>query len=407
MLKRSITVLFILLIILSSVQAKEEIDWWQFWTDPGIKPTIDSLIKEFETSHPDITINVTDLTWADGQEKIVIAFSAGKAPDLMEIGSDWIAQLAANGYLADLSSHISADSANFQGWGMSTYQNKVYAKPWILGTRVLFGNRDLLAKAGFDSTYIPMNLKLFGDAAYTIQGMGNGIYGWGSNIAEKHRLYKKFLPFFWSNGAQIFTDDDKYCVISSSKAIEALNFYKILNDSCGYVADQRGIEDAFLDGKVGFIISGDWLLKRIELEKRKINLATWLIPGIKYAGKSFLGGEMLVVNEKSSKKEAALAFIDFLTNPENQVRFCKANRSANPSSIVAQKDPYFTSNPHLVTFIKQIKSSLYPPVDPGWPLMEDAIEKAVEDALFGRKLVATALRDAQVAITKIRANEKP
>jgi hypothetical protein len=48
-----------------------------------------------------------------------------------------------------------------------------------------------------------------------------------------------------------------------------------------------------------------------------------------------------------------------------------------------------------------------PPVDPNWPLMEDAIEKAVEDALFGRRLVAAALRDAQVKIAALRNHAKP
>ncbi|PWB69714.1 hypothetical protein C3F09_10125 [candidate division GN15 bacterium] len=390
-----------------SAVAKETVEWWQFWTDPGIKPTIEAMIRDFEAANPDIQIKVTDLTWSDGQEKIVIAFNAGTAPDMLEVGSDWIAQLAANGYLSDLSAHIAPDSNRFKGWGMVTYDGKVYGKPWILGTRVLFGNRDIINQTGAAPGFVPVTLTQLQKSALAIQKMRKGEYGWGSNTAEKHRLYKKFLPIFWSFGAQLFTDDNRYCVISSDKGIAALTYYKYLNDSCGYVADQRGVEDAFLDGKIGYIISGDWLLKRIELENRKINLMTTLIPGPKYPGKSFLGGEILVVNEQSKRREAALKFIDFLTSPANQVRFCKANRSANPSSVEAQADPYFAGNPHLVTFIKQINSAICPPVDPDWPLIEDVIEKAVEDALFGRRLVATALRDAQIQITALKSHAKP
>lgn len=395
-------------LMLSGVSvAKETVEWWQFWTDPGIKPTIEAMVAEFEAANPDIDINVTDLTWADGQEKIVIAFSAGTAPDMLEIGSDWLAQFAANGYLADLSNDVALDSAKFKGWGLATYEGKVYGKPWILGTRVLFANRDLLKRAGMDSSFTLITLLQLQKAALAIQKLGNGVYGWGSNTAEKHRLYKKFLPFFWSFGAQLFTDDNRYCIISSEDGIASLQYYTRLNDSCGYIADQRGIEDAFLDGKIGFIISGDWLLKRIELEKRSINLMTTLIPGLFYPGRSFLGGEMLVVNEKSEHRKAAMTFMHYLTSPANQTRFCKANRSANPSSIESQADPYFASSPHIQTFIKQINSANSPPVDPNWPLMEDAIEKAVEDALFGRRLPATALRDAQVKIAKLRNDAKP
>ena len=393
--------LLITLLAVASVSAKTTIEWWQFWTDPAIKPTIEQMVGEFEKANPDIDVKLTDLTWANGHEKIVIAFASNTAPDIVELGSDWIAQFAANDYIADISADISPDSGNFEGWSMADYNGKIYGRPWILGTRVLFGNRDLLTRAGYDSSWVPITWNDLRESCEKITKLGKNIYGWGSNTAEKHRLYKKFLPFFWNDGAQIFTEDGKYCVISSNYAIDALKFYQLLNDSCGYVANQRGIEDAFLDGKVGMIISGDWLLKRIRTEHRKINLMSTVMPGRKYPGKSFLGGEFLSINAKSKNKDAALKFVRFITSPENQIRFCKANMSANPSSLTAQEDPYFTSDPHLQTFIRSIKSAKHPPVDPNWVYIEDVIEKAVEDALFGQRLPATALRNAQLKITEI------
>jgi len=385
-----------------SVSAATTLEWWQFWTDPDIKPAIMEIVREFEAKNPDIKINVTDLTWAQGQEKLVIAFAANSGPDILELGSDWIAQFAANNQLADLSEDIRGDSAQFDGWGLATYGGKVFGRPWILGTRVLFINRDVLSKGGYDGSFIPTNWPQLGESTARISQNGKGLFfGWGSNAPEKHRLYKKFMPFFWSNGAQIFTDDGKYCIISSAKAIEALRLYKQLNDF-GYVADQRGTEDAWLEGKIAYVISGDWLIKRIELEKRAVDYATTFVPGPKYPGKSFMGGEFLSVNAKSTHKDEALKFIAWLTSPENQVRFCKANRSANPSSRQAQADPYFQNNVNLLTFIRQLRQSEHPPVDPDWPFIEDAIEKAVEDALFGAKLPATALRNAQIKIAQLK-----
>ena len=35
-----------------------------------------------------------------------------------------------------------------------------------------------------------------------------------------------------------------------------------------------------------------------------------------------------------------------------------------------------------MTFIRQLKSSNHPPVDPDWVYMEDAIEEAVEKVVF-------------------------
>jgi len=398
--------IFIILLTASSLFAKTTVSWWQFWTDPVIKPVIQEIVAEFEKQNPDITIELTDLTWANGHEKIVIAFASGTGPDIVELGSDWIAEFASNDLLWDLSQQITADSAQFQGWSMATYKDKVYAYPWILGTRVIFGNKDLIKKAGYDEDYAPVKMSELKEAAIKINGLGKDIYGWGSNTPEKHRLYKKYLPFFWSAGAQFFTDDNRYCIIASDKAISALQFYKDLHDSCGYVADQRGIEDAFLDGKIGFIMSGDWLLKRIENEKRTINLMSTLIPGQNFPGKSFLGGEFLSINNNSENKEASLKFIKFITTPENQLKFCIANRSANPSSIKAQQNEYFNNNINLQTFIKQMRLAKHPPVDPDWVFMEEIIEKAVEKSLFENGLVAEPLLEAQNEITELKKNKK-
>jgi multiple sugar transport system substrate-binding protein len=227
------------------------------------------------------------------------------------------------------------------------------------------------------------------------------------------------MPFFWSAGGRILSEDDRYCVISSQRAIDALKYYKELHDCCGYVADQRGIEDAFLDGKIGFIISGDWLLKRIEREKRRLNLGTIVMPapepgfgtgrkyvaGLKtavYPGKSFMGGEFLAVNAASKNQIGALKLIDFITSPENQLRFCKANRSANPSSREAQQDSYFQSNQHLQNFVMQLNLSTHPPVDPNWVYMEAEIEAAVERVLFENAPPAETLRQLQMTITILR-----
>ena len=285
---------------------------------------------------------------------------------------------------------------------MAADRGGLYAWPWILGTRVLFGNRDLITRAGYDTAFYPVNWPQLTEAAKKVRALGPNFYGWGSNTAEKHRLYKKYLPFFWSAGAQLFSDDGRMCVVASSRAVSALRTYQQLHDSAGYVDTQRGIEDAFLDGRIGFIISGDWLLKRIELENRRINLISTLIPGPKFPGRSFLGGEFLAVSADSDVKEAALRLIRFVTSPVNQVRFCRANRSANPSSREAQRDPYFASNPHLQTFIAALKSAQHPPVDPDWVYIEDILEKAVEEALFGSHLVAVPLLEARYKIEELK-----
>jgi len=381
------------------------LEWWQFWTDPAIKPTIQQIVADYEAANPNVKINLTDLTWANGHEKIVVAFSSGKAPDIIELGSDWVAEFSSSGQLADITADVVADSAAFHGWSAGIWGDKIYAHPWILGTRIIFVNRELLRKSGLGEDYIPLNWDELKTACYTIDSLGENYHGFGSNAAEKHRLYKKFLPFVWAADGDIVSRNGKYAVFASDQVYRAMKMYKELNDSCSLVDTQRRLEDAFLAGKVGVIISGDWLLKRIRNENIELDFVTSFIPGPKYPGKSFAGGEYLAVSESSKNKAEALKFIKHVTSAENQLLFCKANYSANPSNKAATEDDFFKSDINLMTFVKQMNMSQMVPATPEWVYVEDIIERALEEILFNDAPIAETLNEANLEIKELLFKE--
>jgi multiple sugar transport system substrate-binding protein len=92
-------------------------------------------------------------------------------------------------------------------WDPAIYQGQRYAVPWMLGTRVLFCNRSLLSQAGYDETFVPKTWIELAEAAAKISRLGDNRFGFGSNSAEKHRLYKKYLPIFWSAGGEVFNKE--------------------------------------------------------------------------------------------------------------------------------------------------------------------------------------------------------
>ena len=397
----SVTLLLAAVILSCSGGQKQDgavtLEWWQFWTDPAIKPTIEKMVADYETANPNVKVNLTDLTWANGHEKIVVAFSSGTAPDIVELGSDWVAEFSSAGQLADITENVIKDTAQFNGWSAGTWDSRIFARPWILGTRILFINRSLLRQTALGENAIPINWDQLKEICYAIDSLGKDIYGFGSNAAEKHRLYKKYLPFLFSADGRIVSRDGKYAVFASDRAYRALKLYKELSDSCSMIDTQRRLEDAFLDGKVGVIISGDWLLKRIRNENIDIDFVTTLIPGPKYPWKSFAGGEFLAISENSTNKAEAARFIEYITSAENQLLFCKANYTATPSSKVAAKDEFFRSDPNLQTFIMQLNMSQMVTPMPQWVYVEDIIEKALEEVLFN---------DAPAAETLYEANQK-
>ena len=233
----------------------QTIRFWQFWSDMNTKPVVEKIISDFEKENPGVKVKITDLTWANGHDKLVISFAAKDPPDVMELGSDWIAEFASEGLLMEFQTEFPENYLSPAIW-----QGNTYALPWMLASRILYFNLDLLDRA---EVSIPRNWEELRIACEEIDNLGDDYFGFGCNSAEKHRLYKKYLPFLWSNRGRILSPNGRSCDLNSQNAIEALEFYLRLCD-CGAIESQRRLEEYFIDGKLGFIISGGWLLNKLK-----------------------------------------------------------------------------------------------------------------------------------------------
>jgi multiple sugar transport system substrate-binding protein len=386
----------------SQKEAEEKITlhFWQFWTDPEVKPAIESLIRQFEEENPEIEISLTDLTWADGHEKLVVAFSSNTAPDVLELGSDWVPEFSSGGVLLDVTDFAEKIKPGYLMWDPVIYQEKIYGFPWILDTRVIFYNRDLMHRVGLDPEKPPQTWDALLDYCETINGLKPQAYGFGANSFERHRLYKKFLPFFWSNGAKILSEDEKVCLINSKEGKEALRFYKELTEQ-GVIDTQRMLDEQFKNNKIGFLLSGGWLLHDIRKNHPELNFGLCLVPRPeKDKGKnaSFAGGEYLVVNKKTQHPQEAIKLIQFLIKKENCLQLCKKIGSASPSATDAIKDPYYQEDPNLLLFQLQLQKAISPPAHPKWVYMEEIIEKAVEEVMYDKTSPEEALDQAKKKI---------
>ncbi len=391
---RKVALLTILLIVACSRKEPGKLTWWQFWTDPQTRPLVTELVAKFEKENPGVKVEVTDLTWADGHEKITIAFSAGQPPDVLELGSDWIYEYAANKLLLDVTQKAESLKNVLLFWPPAVLDGKIYAVPWSLGTRLMFYNFDLLNKAGFYD--VPVTWDQLAKLNKELAKFKPKIYGFGANASERHRLYKKFLPFLWSAGGELFSEDGKTCLLNSPEGVKALEYYAGLCQDA-LLATQANLDDAFLQGKVAAIISGDWLLKKLKKAPPKFGYTTGLMPspdGQLPNRISFAGGEFLAVSAKSKKKELAWSFVQFLVRPDNQVYFCRNALIPTPASVTAQTDTFFLSDANYKTFIEQLQLAQSSPPHPHWVEIEQAIEEAVEQAMYKKKSAKEALDEA-------------
>jgi multiple sugar transport system substrate-binding protein len=372
--------------------------FWQFSPLTAIQPVLD----RFHRERPDIEVKVEQLTWQSGREKIVAAIAAGRPPDLAELGSTFLPGLVADSTLVDLTDSIPDLVGTLRGWPVAVYRGRAYAIPWMLGTRAMFVNTDLLTRAGLSPERPPETWAEFAQAAARIDALGGGLKGFGMNSGEREVLFKKFMPFAWGNGGSILDSSMTRSVVASPQNIEALRWYLTLKPH-SLLDRQEMLDEAFTRGRVGFAISGPWMLRKLPESAPTLHFTVTLMPrpaANKGLPASFAGAEALGIFRGSKEKSAALTLARFLVQEQNAMPLYVATGNAFPAAYTAEQDTYFVSHPLDKVFVKQLQTAVAPPVHPRWVEIEEILNAELEEAIYGKKSAEEALRSAD---TKIQA----
>ena len=367
-----------------------------FWSEPAQRSAMDSLLAGFHREHPEISIEVTELSWADGKTKLMIGFNSNTAPDVLELGSDWVAQFSASGVLQALDSGATAArfrerlaAASSYAVPSGSWAGRPYALPWMLDTRVLYMNRDRLLKAGIADSIVTSNRLDLATLRSLARAPGVGI---AVNGPDQHRLYKKVLPYVWSFGGDLFGPRGEP-TMERPENVQALEYY-VDQLNGGQLGSQKELDEAFVRGSLGFCYSGSWLLPR--LSKASFRWSTVRFPGsVPGAGYSFAGGEYLAMNASSAMKPQAAVFLEYMTRPENELRFARAVNMF-PADVPSQRDTFYQHRREGSVFSEQLAHAKMTPVIPQWLDIEAIIEDEVSKALYHTETPREALHQMQL-----------
>ncbi|MBI4435837.1 MAG: extracellular solute-binding protein [Candidatus Omnitrophica bacterium] len=401
--------LFSLLLLLSlpSPASAEKITL-TLWEFSGYEELMQELLKKFEAEHPHIRIKVQQLSWEHGLEKIIVSIAAGNAPDVVELGTDWVPKFASAGVLRDLTEETKDLQEAYFLWEAATYDKKRFGVPWLAGTRILFYNRDLFKRAGLDSEKVPKTWEELLEAAKSIRRLGENIYGFAIFVGEPYSPWQEFLPFAWGNGAKILSDDQKRCLIDSPEMVEALSYYQKLKPY-SLIDRQSQVNNLFADNKVGMQISGAWNFRLIPRLNPQLNFGVALLPKPapdRGFPASFAGGEIFSILKSSPHPEEAMALIRFMTEEENAIEVVKLQQNVVPTFKKSMDHSYFKTHPDQRLFFEQMATAVAPPNHPLWVDMQEHLTRAIEEVIVQNTPPQKALRRAKERIERILVEEK-
>jgi multiple sugar transport system substrate-binding protein len=380
-----------------------EVVFWQAWPAGTVAP----IVSRFETENPGVHVSVVTLSPASLGDSITGALAAGHPPDLCEIGSAAMPGYLAAGTLSDWSAGVADLRDSLRGWPMCMVGDAIYGLPWQLGTRALFYNRTLFARAGLSASRVPQTWEQLDAAAARIQRLGHGVHGFGVPAPGAGNLFAGFMPFAWGNGGELLSAGSDSSRFDSPENVKALEFYQRLRRSA-FVGTQDSLEREFAAGRLGLLLSGTAFLAALPKPSPALDFGVALVPR-PAAGRgenaSIASGSVLVSFNASKRKEIALRLARFLARPENALALAVATQRAEPATVGADSMAWYAQHPDRQVLVRQLATARYAPGIAAWDSMGIAIEEQVGLALEGRKSAFRAVADADARLAELSARK--
>jgi multiple sugar transport system substrate-binding protein len=352
---------------------------WSMGNEGALLP---SLADAFMAKYPNVKVSVTPVDWGQAVTKLQTAIGGGQVPDVSQMGTDMMGQFAATGALEAVPDSIDKSQYFESAWNTNVVDGTAYGVPWYVETRLLYYRTDIAEKAGV--TAAPTNWQELKDAAKKMKEQGGA--QWGIGLGTKN--YQEYLPFVWSNGGDVMDDSGQF-TLDSPEAVEALKFYdSFFEEGLAPTSVPEGfdITPAFVEGTHPMFFSGPWHVGLIKDAGGADIEGKWAVapmPGKDSPpGTSFVGGSNFVVFKDAPNKAAAWAWIDFVSQPENQVAWYDTATDL-PAVQAAWDDPKLSGDENVKMFGDQLGETAAPPSISTWSEISTALNEELEKVTVG------------------------
>jgi multiple sugar transport system substrate-binding protein len=387
---------------------RDEAEVLRFWAMGREAEIVAELVPQFEREHPGIVVEVQQLAWTAAHEKLLTAFAGNSLPDLCQLGNTWIAEFASLDALEPLDARVQRSATvdrddYFPGiWATGVLGDTTYGVPWYVDTRLLFYRRDLLAAAGYDHpprTWDEWHRML---------------------VAVKRRAgperYAVLLPLNEFEPLQVLAlqqpepmlrDGGRYGNFRSESFRRALGFYaRMFDEGLAPKVSNTQISNVWLEfgnGYYAFYVSGPWNIgefRRRLPPERQGSWTTAPMPGPEGPGASNAGGSSLVIFRSSRRKDAAWAFVEFLSRPAIQARLHELAGDLPPRRS-AWSHASLARDPYVRAFREQLERVRPLPQVPEWERIMEEMRLTAERVTQGAETLEEGVANLDARVDRI------
>ncbi len=275
----------------------------------------------------------------------------------------------------------------------NTFKGRIYGVPLFIDSGVLYYRSDLLKKYGFVP---PVTWQEMVKQAKTIVSKeaeaGTELYGFSGQFKQYEGLVCDIMEYILSNGGSLIDPETSLSAITQKPAIDAVRFVRdsiIGNIAPAGVLTYQEPEslDLFIQGKAVFHRNWPYAWEISNDPERSIIAGKVGISRLPHfpQGKSYstLGGWQLGISKYSKNKEAAWAFVKFLTSKRAQKLLAlRAGRAPTRKALYSDIDilqaySHFSKMKDVfLTAFPRPRTPLYPSVS---NVLQRYFSKAISD----------------------------
>ena len=357
----------------------------------------DKLVKEYESKHSGVKIDVTVYSWNDVDRKVKEMVDAGKAPDMAQIGA--YADYAAKDelYTADdlLSISTQADFAS-QLATAGQVKGVQYGMPFAASTRLLFYNKTLFQAAGLTP---PKTWKQLAADAAALKARGV-TYPYALPLGPEE-AQAETMQWMLSGGGG-YTDTVGTYGIDSAQNVATFDWLKddlVGKGLTGPVApgnlNRAAAFSAFAKGEVG-MLNGHPSLMKIAA-KKGVKFGMVPMPGAHGQSSTSMGvADWMMAFKKNGHAQQVGDFLDFVYDEKNVLDFSREYDLlpvTNSASEVMSSDE---RDADLKPFLDELpQSELYPVGKTSWAAVSAAVKKRIGQAVGANGSPAATLSQLQ------------
>ena len=328
-----------------------------------------ALVEGFKDLYPNITLQFIDDGWGASlwqqQQLYIRDWQQGQTPQIdLLIGETYMGYMAENGVFAALDSTKFEDVVEIAYSDMvvenSDGSSSLYGVPMDTGILGLQYNTEILREAGIpEEQWEPATwselLNNCRIVAKYAEEHGKDYTGIIMNALRSESSAIRALPFMRAAGGD-FLDESGNFNLSSEENIEAFTFLRSLaqytDTNILQETNEDNVQRAFTEGGAAYFVEGQWTMVGADDAIRSCELPTTDDGGV---GNCFNGNYLYGVASWSENKEAAQAFLEYLTSEEMQLLIYEKTGRLPINENVLNGDEVLTIYPTINSYIYALR----------------------------------------------------